>query len=228
MIHVRNLYKRYRDHYSHDWVLKDINIDFPSGISVGILGVNGVGKSTLLRLIAGMDSPDKGEITRNCSVSWPIGLGGGLHPKMTGRDNVKFVARVHGADEDQIAGIIEYVEEFAEIGDAFDKPVGIYSTGTRSRLNFGLSLAFDFDVYLSDEATAVGDRLFRRKAEKVFRDRVGQSSLIIVSHQEGILKDLCQAGVLLTRGDSTWYNNINDAISAYHELTDQAKANGKK
>ncbi|MGB5474421.1 MAG: ABC transporter ATP-binding protein [Gammaproteobacteria bacterium] len=228
MIRVRNLYKRYRDHFSHNWVLKDINIDFPTNVSVGILGGNGAGKSTLLRLIAGMDSPDKGKITRNCSVSWPIGLGGGLQGKMTGRQNVKFVARVHGADEEEIAHLIEYVEDFSEIGDAFDKPVRTYSSGMRSRLNFGLSLAFDFEVYLSDEATAVGDRVFKRKAEKAFRDRVGRSSLIIVSHQEGILKDLCQAGVLLTQGSSTWYNDIKNAINAYHELTDQAKTNGKK
>jgi capsular polysaccharide transport system ATP-binding protein len=209
-------------------VLKDINIEFPTGMSVGILGINGAGKSTLLRLIAGMDSPDKGKVTRYCSVSWPIGLGGGLQPKMTGRQNVKFVARVHGVVEDEIDRIIHYVEDFSEIGDAFDKPVRTYSRGMRSRLNFGLSLAFDFEVYLSDEATAVGDRVFRRKAKKAFHERVGQSSLIIVSHQEGILKDLCQAGVLLSQGGSTWYNDINDAMNAYHELTDQVRANGKK
>ncbi|MCT7656467.1 hypothetical protein MBH78_21185 [Oceanimonas sp. NS1] len=89
----------------------------------------------------------------------------------------------------------------------------------RARLNFGLSLAFDFDVYLSDEATAVGDRAFKEKASKAFKDKVGQSSLIIVSHAEGILKELCQAGIYLKEGQATWYDDINDAIAAYHEET---------
>lgn len=219
MIKVEHVSKKYRDHFSNHWVLKDISVDFPTGVSVGILGVNGAGKSTLLRLIAGMDAPDKGQITRDCSVSWPIGLKGGLQPKMTGRQNIKFVARVHGVDNDELNRIIDYVEDFASIGDAFDKPVRTYSSGMRARLNFGLSLAFDFDVYLSDEATAVGDRVFKRKATRVFRQRVGRSSLIIVSHQEGILKDLCESGVLLVKGRAHWFDKIDDAIDAYHEAT---------
>lgn len=219
MIEIRNLYKRYRAHHTrNDWVLRDVSLTIPSHLSVGILGRNGAGKSTLLRLIGGMDAPDRGQVIRHSRVSWPIGLAGGFQGGMTGRQNVKFVARIHGGDPD-IQRVIEEVEAFAEIGKAFDEPVKTYSSGMRSRLAFGMSFAFDFDVYLSDEATATGDRAFRAKAKEAFRSRVGRSSLIMVSHQEGILRDLCQAGVFLAEGRLVWFDDINEAISAYHDAT---------
>ncbi len=216
MIEVRDVYKRYHGPFGGDWVLKGVDFTIPRNVSVGIVGRNGAGKSTLLRLIGGMDAPDKGQITHHCRVSWPIGLGGGFQGSMTGRQNVKFVARIHGGN-DRIPELIQKVQDFAEIGKAFDQPVKTYSSGMRSRLAFGLSLAFDFDVYLSDEATAVGDKAFKEKATKAFRDRVGQASIIMVSHQEGMLRDLCQAGVLIEHGNATWFDNINDAIKQYHE-----------
>ncbi len=220
MIEIRNVYKRYHNHHGSDWVLKGIDLTLPLGLSVGLVGRNGAGKSTLLRLIGDMDYPDRGEIVRKCRVSWPIGLSGGFEGKMTGRQNVKFVARIHG-EELGVDEVIRFVEDFAEIGKAFDEPVMTYSTGMRSRLAFGLSLAFDFDVYLSDEATAVGDRAFKEKAKKAFKDRVSRASLIMVSHQEGILKDLCQAGIWLNNGEATWFDDINDALTAYHESTEK-------
>jgi capsular polysaccharide transport system ATP-binding protein len=129
---------------------------------------------------------------------------------------VKFVARIHGGG-DRIPEIISRVQDFAEIGKAFDQPVKTYSSGMRSRLAFGLSLAFDFDVYLSDEATAVGDAAFKAKATKAFKDRVGKASIVMVSHQVGMLKDLCQAGVWINNGTATWFDDINEAINSYHE-----------
>lgn len=216
MIRIEKLYKRYHNQHGSDWVLKDINLTFPKNVSVGLVGRNGAGKSTLLRLIGGMDSPDKGRITRDCSVSWPIGLSGGFQPSLTGRQNTKFIARIHGGDDD-IPRVIDFVKDFAEIGQAFDDPVNTYSSGMKSRLAFGVSLAFDFDVYLSDEATAVGDAEFKEKASRAFKDRVNQSSLIMVSHGEKILTKLCQAGVWLNDGHAYWYDDIKDALDAYRE-----------
>jgi len=227
MIEIRNLYKRYHNHHDSPWVLKDISLTIPTGVSVGLLGRNGAGKSTLLRLIGGMDSPDRGDIIRNSRVSWPIGLAGGFQGSMTGRQNVKFVARIHGA-EDDIDRVIQEVETFAEIGDAFDEPVKTYSSGMRSRLAFGLSLAFDFDVYLSDEATAVGDRAFKAKAKTAFKDRVGKASLIMVSHGEGVLREFCEAGIVLEKGQAQWFDDIEEAISVYHEATDGKKTEPPK
>lgn len=216
MIRIQNLSKKYTSESNSDWVLKDVNLEIPSNVSVGLVGKNGAGKSTLLRLISGMDEPEKGKVVRDCRVSWPIGLTGGFSGSMTGRENVKFVARLYGGQK-KIEKIINYVKEFAEIDDAFDRPVKTYSSGMKSRLAFGLSLAFDFDVYLSDEATAVGDKAFKEKASRAFKDRVSSSSLIIVSHSEGILRELCQAGIYLKDGKAIWHDDINDALDQYNE-----------
>ncbi|MDI5885848.1 ABC transporter ATP-binding protein [Cobetia amphilecti] len=220
MIEIKNLYKRYHNHHGSDWVLRDINLTIPSGVSVGLIGANGAGKSTLLRLIAGMDTPERGEVIRHSRVSWPIGLSGGMQGSMTGRQNVKFVARAQGRGTD-VAKIVDFVEDFAEIGKAFDEPVKTYSSGMRSRLSFGLSFAFDFDVYISDEATAVGDRAFKVKAQELFQRRTGQASLIMVSHSEGILRELCQAGIYIRQGEAIWYEDINDAMLDYHVDSDK-------
>lgn len=216
MIKVQNLWKKYHGEVQNDWVLENINLTIPTGTSVGLIGPNGAGKSTLLRLIGGMDTPERGSISRDCSVSWPIGLSGGFQGAMTGRQNVMFVARIHGGAK-SIKQIVAFVEDFAEIGKAFDRPVRTYSSGMKSRLAFGMSLAIDFDVYLSDEATAVGDTAFKAKAKKAFQDRVGRSSLIMVSHSEGILKDLCQSGILLHQKQAIWFEDIHDALTAYKE-----------
>lgn len=227
MIKVQNLYKKYHNHYGSKWVLRDVSFTIPKGVSVGLLGCNGGGKSTLLRLIANMDHPNRGEIIRNCRVSWPIGLSGGFQGSMTGRQNVKFVARIHGAGDD-IERIVSFVSDFSEIGSAFDEPVRSYSSGMKSRLAFGLSLAFDFDVYLSDEATAVGDIAFKEKAKKAFMDRVGKAGLIMVSHSEGILKELCQSGIWLHEGQAFWYDDIDDAIHDYHDCMGIEKQNSSR
>ncbi|TKD61466.1 ABC transporter ATP-binding protein [Cobetia marina] len=215
MIEIKGLYKRYHNHHSNEWVLKNINITIPTGVSVGLIGANGAGKSTLLRLIAGIDAPDKGEVVRHSRVSWPVGLTGGMQGSLTGRQNVKFVARVQGRDKN-IEEIISFVENFAEIGSAFDEPVKTYSSGMKSRISFGLSLAFDFDVFISDEATAVGDREFKIKAKTLFKEKVNNNSLIIVSHSESILKELCKSGIYINNNCATWYDDIHKAIKDYH------------
>ena len=217
MIEVLDVHKRYHtDHGTGPWVLKGVNLTIPKRCSVGLVGGNGAGKSTLLRIIGGVDYPSKGQVRRQCSVSWPMGFGGGLQGSMTGRQNTKFVARLHNMDAD-IPRIVEQVQAFAEIGEAFDRPIKTYSSGMKSRLQFGLSLAFNFDVYISDEVTATGDRAFQVKAAKAFKDLVGQASLIMVSHSEKTLKEFCQAGIWLHNGTAQWFDDIDDALRAYHD-----------
>lgn len=215
MIEIKGLYKRYHNHHNNSWVLQDVNITIPAGISVGLIGANGAGKSTLLRLIAGMDTPDRGEVVRRSRVSWPVGLTGGMLGSLTGRQNVKFVARAQGRNND-IEPIVSFVENFAEIGEAFDNPVKTYSSGMRSRLSFGLSFAFDFDIYISDEATAVGDRMFKAKAQDLFSKNVKKSSIIMVSHSEGILRENCKSGIYVKNSNAIWFDDIDDALLAYH------------
>lgn len=171
MIIVEDIHKRYlTDHGVGRWILQGISLVIPPRLSVGIVGGNGVGKSTLLRIIAGVDHPSKGRVKRQCKVSWPMGLGTGLQASLTGRQNAKFVCRIHG-QESNLDERMEKIQDFAGIGEAFDEPIKTYSSGMRSRLQFALSLAIDFDVYVSDEVTAAGDALFRKKAAAAFKER---------------------------------------------------------
>ena len=216
MIEVIDIHKRYyTDHGLGPWILKGVNMTIPTGCSVGLIGGNGEGKSTLLRIIGGVDYPSKGDVKRHCRVSWPMGFGGGLQGSMTGRQNTKFVARIHGM-EHVLPEILAKVQSFAEIGASFEQPIKTYSSGMKSRLQFALSLAFDFDVYISDEVTAAGDRNFQEKARKAFKDMVRRASIIMVSHAEKTLKDFCESGVLLQDGKAHWFDQIDDALHAYN------------
>jgi capsular polysaccharide transport system ATP-binding protein len=217
MIIVDDVHKRYQtDHGLGKWILTGVSFTIPPKTNVGLIGRNGAGKSTLLRLIGGVDQPTRGHVERLCRVSWPMGLGSGLQGGLTGRQNAKFVCRLYGREED-MADRIAFIEGFAELGEFFDEPVKTYSSGMRSRLQFGLSLAFDFDVYISDEVTAAGDAAFRKKASAAFRNLLNKSGLIMVAHSEGTLKEFCQAGVLLEGGKAYWFDQIDDALKAYKE-----------
>jgi capsular polysaccharide transport system ATP-binding protein len=126
MIIVENIHKRYQtEHGVGKWVLQGISFTIPSRLSVGIVGANGAGKSTLLRIVAGIDFPTRGKVRRLCRVSWPMGYGDGLQGVLTGRQNAKFVCRIHGY-EDDIHERLEYIQNFAEIGEAFDEPIKTY------------------------------------------------------------------------------------------------------
>ncbi len=217
MIIVDNVHKRYQtDHGPGKWVLQGVNFTIPRNLSVGLIGANGAGKSTLLRIIGGVDQPNKGRVERHCRVSWPMGFGGGLQGSLTGRQNAKFVCRIHG-HEDDIANRIAFMQDFAEIGDAFDQPVKTYSSGMRSRLQFGMSLAFDFDIYISDEVTAAGDGAFKNKAAAAFKNLTDKASLIMVSHSDGTLKQFCSAGIWINDGKAHWFDQIDEALKAYKD-----------
>lgn len=215
MIIVEDVHKRYRtEHGPGRWVLQGASFVIPPNVNVGLVGSNGAGKSTLLRLIGGVDQPSRGYIERRCRVSWPMGLGSGLQPSLTGRQNVRFVCRIHG-DENEIPERIAFIQEFAEIGAAFDEPIKTYSSGMRSRLQFALSLAIDFDVYISDEITAAGDAAFRKKAAAAFKKLANHASVVMVSHDIGTLRQFCTAGIFLHEGRAHWFDDINDALREY-------------
>jgi capsular polysaccharide transport system ATP-binding protein len=219
MITVEDVYKRYQtDHGAGPWILKGVSFTIPHNLSVGLVGRNGAGKSTLLRLIGGIDVPNKGRIVRNCNMSWPMGYGGGLQSSLTGRQNAKFVCRIHGYDL-EMAEKIAYIQDFAEIGRYFDEPVKTYSSGMRSRLQFAMSLAFNFQIYISDEVTAAGDTSFKQRAFDAFKKLSEEASLIMVSHSESTLKSFCTAGILLIEGKVQWFDKIDDALKAYNDST---------
>jgi capsular polysaccharide transport system ATP-binding protein len=217
MIEIRDVSKRYRtDHGPGKWVLKELNLTIPRDRSVGLIGGNGAGKSTLLRLIGGIDVPTRGAIVRNCRTSWPLGLVGGLQGTLTGRQNAKFVCRIHG-DESGIPSKVAFIQEFSELGDAFDEPIKTYSSGMQARLKFAMSMSFEFDVYLVDELTAVGDAAFKKKAQASFKALANRSSLVMVSHAEGTLREFCECGIWLHKGQAHWFEKIDDALKSYKE-----------
>ncbi|MFM6986657.1 MAG: ABC transporter ATP-binding protein [Hydrogenophaga sp.] len=217
MIRVQDVHKRYlTDHGPGQWILRGVNFTVPPKVNVGLIGRNGAGKSTLLRIIGGVDTPTCGRVDRRCRVSWPMGFGGGLQGSLTGRQNAKFVCRLHGHIDD-MADRLQQIQAFADIGSFFDEPVKTYSSGMKSRLQFALSLAFDFDIYISDEVTATGDAAFRSKAAAAFKNLAHRAGLIMVSHSEGTLKQFCSAGIWLHQGQAFWFDQIDDAIQAYRE-----------
>jgi capsular polysaccharide transport system ATP-binding protein len=217
MIVLEDVYKRYRVPNGIDkWVLNGISLTIPKHCNVGLIGVNGAGKSTLLRLIGGIDQPSKGRVRRQCRVSWPLGLASGQQGSMTGRQNAKFLCRLYGRDE-EMNDRLSFIHDFCELGDAFDEPVKTYSSGMRARLNFALSLAFDFEVYLVDELTSAGDARFRRKTKQAFKSLADRAGLIMVSHNEKMIKNFCTAGIWLHQGQAHWFNDVRDALRSYEE-----------
>lgn len=217
MIILENVCKRYRtDSGPGNWVLRGINLAIPSNLRVGLIGRNGAGKSTLLRLIAGTDSPTHGNVLRQCKVSWPMGYSGGLQGSLTGRQNAKFVCRIHGRAS-ELETHLANIAQFAELGDYFDQPVKTYSSGMRSRLQLALSLNFDFDLYITDEVTSAGDAAFRAKSLSAFQQVVSRAGLIMVSHSEETLRQFCDAGIWLHRGQAYWFDKLDDALHHYKE-----------
>ncbi len=218
MIELRNVTKSYQTIKGRHYVFNNLSFVIPGKKNVGIIGRNGAGKSTLMRLLAGLDRPDTGAVIRHGSISWPVGLTGGFQGTLTGRQNVKFVARVHGADGVRMGSVIEYVKNFAEIGKHFDMPVNTYSSGMRSRLAFGLSLAFDFDYYLIDEAMSVGDANFRKKAGDAFKERTDSANLLIITHGMNNVRKLCDVVLVVHNGQLKLFENIEEGISFYNEI----------
>lgn len=215
MIRFVNIQKTYVSAAGRYTVFKDLSFEIPSDRNVALIGRNGSGKSTLLRLIAGLDKPDRGSIITSSRISWPIGLSGGFQGSLTGQDNVKFVARVMGAGGEQMRKIVDYVRDFAEIGEHFDLPVKTYSSGMRSRVAFGLSLAFDFDYYLVDEAMSVGDAHFREKAAAAFKERVLKSRLLLVTHGMGQVRKMCDMVFFMKNGNIEIYEDVEEGIKRY-------------
>lgn len=213
MIRLENLTKVYYAKGRRKVVVKGANAVFPTGASVGLLGRNGAGKSTLLRMIAGTTLPTAGRIVSDGRISWPVGFAGSFHAELTGAQNVRFVARIYGVDTD---ALIAYVADFAELGDSYHMPFGTYSSGMRSRLAMGCSMGIDFDTYLVDEVTSVGDAEFREKSQRVFADRMARSSAIVVTHSMPMIRRLCTMGAVLDRGRLAVFDDIEEAI-AYHE-----------
>lgn len=216
MIRFKNVTKRYKLKTGTKLILNDATFDIPRGRNLGVLGVNGAGKSTFLRLISGNELPDRGRISHGgLSISWPLGFAESFHGSLSGRDNIKFACRIYSQSVERVT---DYVEAFSELGKHLDEPVKTYSSGMKARLAFGLSMAFNFDVYLVDEITAVGDARFKAKCAGVFTEKLERSDIIMVSHSMSTLTQYCSAGCVLRNGNIEFYDSIGDAIDVYKSL----------
>ncbi|KZK87961.1 Polysialic acid transport ATP-binding protein KpsT [Pseudovibrio sp. W64] len=214
MIEFQEVHKSYRLKGVTKTILNKLTTRFPTGKNIGILGHNGAGKSTLMRLIAGAELPDSGRIKRNVKISWPLGFGGGFAGKMTGIENVRFVARMYGEDTERM---VEFVEDFSELGPSMTLPIQTYSSGMKARLAFGVSMAINFECYLIDEVTAVGDRRFKRKCDEVFESKLKHANIIMISHSERTIKKLCDTACLLHEGELIMYDSVDEALAQHRE-----------
>ncbi|MBT9247663.1 ABC transporter ATP-binding protein (plasmid) [Gemmobacter fulvus] len=215
MIRFENLSKSFRVGDSRKVVVDNLSLTLPSGKALALLGRNGAGKSTLLQMVSGTMQPDRGRIVSDGTISWPVGFGGSLHRDLTGAQNIRFIARVYGVDT---ASLSAFVEDFAELGKHYHMPIRSYSSGMRSRLAFGASMGIKFDTYLVDEVTAVGDATFRRKSRAVFRERMKDSGAILVTHEMGQVREFCDAGLILEKGQLYYFEDLDEAIEVHQAL----------
>ena len=215
MIVFENVSKIYHIRKFQKEVFTNLNFIIEPGESLGICGANGAGKSTLMRLIGGVEHPNRGRVTRSMTTSWPIGYGSCFQSSLTGADNARFIARIYNQNEGEV---LDYVEDFAQLGPYFHQPVHTYSAGMGARLAFGVSLAINFDCYLVDEVTGAGDERFRLRCEEELLHRRDNASIIMISHDPGTLRQYCRRGAVVYGGTLVFFDTIDEASEVHHRL----------
>lgn len=215
MIRVRDLKKVYKTRFGENLVFEDISFDLAMGERLGILGRNGAGKSTLVRLISGAERPTAGTIDSDISISWPLAFSGAFQQQLTGVDNIRFITRVY--DQDFVRNLA-FVEEFAELGPYLREPVITYSSGMRARLAFAISMIIEFDCFLIDEISAVGDARFHDRCNfELFQKRANRA-MIIISHDAAYVRDHCNRWGVLHDGRLVQYDDFEVAYADFKEL----------
>jgi len=210
---VRDLSKTYRN--ANRPVFKNLSFDVGPGERLALLGRNGQGKSTLIKLLGGVLPPTEGRIDWRMTASWPIGFSGAFQGSLSGLDNIKFLARIYNRPQKDI---LARVDNFAELGASLRMPVKHYSSGMRARLAFGLSLAIEFDCYLIDELMAVGDARFAAKcADELFSHRADRA-FIMASHNTDLIVNYCDRALVVESGKAKLFDDVSEAVEVYNWL----------
>lgn len=220
MLEFRNVSKSFWTGSQRKVILDRVSFRVELGNSLGILAPNGTGKTTLIRMMAGLEKPDEGEIWRSCRVSFPLGFMGGVVSRVSAMENSRYIAKLYGLDPD-------YVEAFCRwlcgLGEYFDQPLGTYSSGMRARFSFALMLALDFDIYLIDEGMPGStDVEFNRKAGAILQERLRTTTIVIVSHQASTLEKFARSAAVLRNGQLYMFDTLEEAKQLY----DYAEAEG--
>ncbi|MCW1404425.1 ATP-binding cassette domain-containing protein [Novosphingobium sp. MW5] len=213
MLEFYNVSKSFWTGKTRKVILHEASFRIELGHSVGILAPNGSGKTTLINMMAGLEKPDEGQITRNCRVSFPLGFMGGINSRHTATENARYIARLYQLDPDEVEAFCRWI---CDIGDYFDMAVGTYSQGMRSRFAFALMLAIEFDLYLVDEGMpATTDAAFNRRAGAILKERLEQATVLIVSHQAETLEKYCKSAAVLRDGQLNFYDTLEEAKALY-------------
>jgi capsular polysaccharide transport system ATP-binding protein len=215
MLIVRNLSKKFVRDGRTRRLFSDLSFTLAPSERLAVLGRNGQGKSTLIKILGGVLAPTSGDIRWTMTASWPLGFVGAFQGALTGIDNIRFLARIY---DRPAAQMLRDVEAFAELGNALTMPVKHYSSGMRARLAFGMSLAIEFDCYLIDEVIAVGDAIFRQRCEVELFEKRAARSFVIASHEIGFIRHACTRAIVIERGEATLYDDLEEAIDVYEHL----------
>lgn len=212
MIKIDHVTKVYPTRAGDRVVLDDISFELERGEKLGILGRNGAGKSTLIRLVSGAEQPTSGVIASTMSISWPLAFGGAFQNALTGLDNVRFISRIYKQDYREN---IDFVSDFTELGLYLREPVRSYSQGMRARLAFAISMIIEFDCYLIDEITAVGDAKFHEKCAAELFNKRGDRAMLIISHDVEYVRHHCTRFAVLNDGKLIFYPDFDQALGAH-------------
>jgi ABC-type polysaccharide/polyol phosphate transport system ATPase subunit len=220
-VFVRALFGRSVDRTDHKkdefWGLRNINFSVKRGDAIGVIGFNGAGKTSLLRVLGGQMMPDRGEVRILGNSASFIDLGAGFNPSLSGRANIFIKGAVLGRSKEEMEAIADDIIAFAELGDFIDAPVKTYSSGMNARLGFAIVTHVDPDLLLIDEILAVGDFHFRQKCLRRVREMRERSSFVLVSHNMRDIRNFCDDAIVLERGAIAFKGSPDDAVEFYEE-----------
>ena len=205
--------------YKEKKAVDNVNLKIKRGESVAIFGKNGAGKSTILKMITGVNFQTSGEIIVKGRVSALLELTSGFDPEFTGRENIYLKGRILGLKENEIKKLEPIIVDFAELEDYIDQPVRTYSSGMKARLGFSISVNVEPEILIVDEALSVGDDSFKKKCTKKINEIIEKENvtLLFVTHSTNVAQEFCKRGIVMIKGKIVCDTNIDEAVEEYNK-----------